>query len=328
MFDVKNVYQHQHKKIKWPYDAKTVRLYGSFDNWEKYIEMEKDGDVFVCEVYLYPGKYEYKFLVDNEKWCYDMKKEVVNDNFGGKNNVIYVEDPNIVKLVHISDTHGLFYNPDDMPPADILIHSGDFCRKGTPEEYYEFNEWLGKLPYKYKIIVLGNHDIKYMIDVEKINPLVEAPKRLFNAIILSSEKITIMGIKIYGIQWQYFHDWNYDILDEFKNDIDKYSFDHIPTDINILVTHGPSYNNLDLVDFKINDTKINSGSKDMAHVISLVKPSLHLFGHIHESYGYKTSDYGTTFLNGSSVGRYPSELINQPHVIIINSKTFEYTICN
>jgi hypothetical protein len=31
-----------------------------------------------------------------------------------------------------------------------------------------------------------------------------------------------------------------------------------------------------------------------------VKPLIHLFGHIHESYGYQATSFGTTFFNGSN----------------------------
>jgi Icc-related predicted phosphoesterase len=46
-----------------------------------------------------------------------------------------------------------------MPPkADILIHAGDYTKFGNKGHAVDFNEWLGTLPYKTKIVVSGNHE--------------------------------------------------------------------------------------------------------------------------------------------------------------------------
>ena len=34
-------------------------------------------------------------------------------------------------LLHLSDTHGQIEN---LPLADVIVHSGDFCEQGTGEE--------------------------------------------------------------------------------------------------------------------------------------------------------------------------------------------------
>lgn len=60
----------------------------------------------------------------------------------------------IVTFVVISDTH----NKHDMlnlPEGDVLIHCGDMSDDGKIEEIQTFNEWLGKTPYKHRIVICG-----------------------------------------------------------------------------------------------------------------------------------------------------------------------------
>jgi 3',5'-cyclic AMP phosphodiesterase CpdA len=42
-----------------------------------------------------------------------------------------------------------------------LVHSGDFTLRGTEKEIKDFNEWLGTLKFKHKIIIAGNHDFAF-----------------------------------------------------------------------------------------------------------------------------------------------------------------------
>ena len=63
-----------------------------------------------------------------------------------------------MKILHLSDTHGKHRELTDMPPADVLVHSGDFTLAGGDMEALDFIEWLCDLPYKHKIFIAGNHD--------------------------------------------------------------------------------------------------------------------------------------------------------------------------
>ena len=61
-------------------------------------------------------------------------------------------------LVLLSDTHEL-HREVDVPAGDILIHAGDFTMFSRSLEAIEdFNEWLGELPHRYKIVCPGNHE--------------------------------------------------------------------------------------------------------------------------------------------------------------------------
>ena len=43
-----------------------------------------------------------------------------------------------MKLLHLSDTHGLHKNLRSLPEADVIVHSGDFTFAGSEEEAYDF----------------------------------------------------------------------------------------------------------------------------------------------------------------------------------------------
>lgn len=40
-------------------------------------------------------------------------------------------------ILHISDTHSLHHQLQHLPPADILVHSGDFTLRGSEDEAHD-----------------------------------------------------------------------------------------------------------------------------------------------------------------------------------------------
>lgn len=276
--------------FNWKYGyAHYVELWGSFNDWNFPYFME-DGTVTID---LEPGTYEYKFKVDGN-WCYDIVKPVAKKHM---NNIKVVEGKDIVTIVHISDTHSLYH--DVLPDGDIFVHTGDFSIGGHYREYEIFNEWVKKFDFKHKLLVLGNHDLDYFTDNGK-DPHIEANKILTNVNILYDHK-NIMGIDFYGKSWNYNHMWNYEC--KIPHSADNYYNIHGPVDI--LLTHGPAFGNY--------------GSKQLLERINIVKPKLHLFGHIHYQYGICHNN-GTYFCNGSSVTEDSSKIVNKPIVIKFDSK--------
>ena len=59
----------------------------------------------------------------------------------------------MVRVVAVSDTHGLHDALGPLPPGDILIHCGDFTDKGSAAEVASFNRWLGEQPHAVKLVV-------------------------------------------------------------------------------------------------------------------------------------------------------------------------------
>ena len=64
-----------------------------------------------------------------------------------------------MRIVHISDTHCKRYQ---LPPGDILVHSGDFTNNGMHQasEIANFVRWWDSLAsaYRYRVLVPGNHE--------------------------------------------------------------------------------------------------------------------------------------------------------------------------
>ena len=73
-------------------EAKKVVLMGDFNQWNpKTHIMKKDEDgVWRKIVMVYPGRYEYKFLIDGE-WRLDPQNEhYCLNSFGSQNNVLVI----------------------------------------------------------------------------------------------------------------------------------------------------------------------------------------------------------------------------------------------
>ena len=208
---------------------------------------------------------------------------------------------NMPRLVLISDTHS-FYETLTVPDGDILIHSGDFGARGALSEVIRFNKWLGSLSHSNKIFVAGNHD--WCFEREKA----AAVASLTNARYLEDEATTCCGISIYGSPWQpRFFDWAFNVD---RGEALAAIWSKIPEGIDVLVTHGPPFEILDQV-----PSGECVGCEDLLRRIEVVRPKLHVFGHIHEGYGVMESDH-TLYVNASSCnGDY--ELVNQPIVIDI-----------
>ena len=88
-----------------------------------------------------------------------VKQESVGDKtssatFASEENVAQADD---VTVVCLGDSHSKHAN-FKIPPGDVLLHSGDFSMFGRKSDIVAFNDWLGKLPHRYKIVVAGNHD--------------------------------------------------------------------------------------------------------------------------------------------------------------------------
>lgn len=191
-----------------------------------------------------------------------------------------------MKVVFISDTHSQ-HEKLDMPEGDLLIHSGDFTTLGKVNEIVGFNDWLGKQPLKHKIIIAGNHDLLF----ESNNSL--ARSLITNAIYLENSEVNIEGLKIYGTPVSpRFYNWAFN--KERGSEINRY-WDMIPNNVDILITHSPPY--------KILDKSFKGeycGCEGLLEKIKLVKPKIHCFGHIHESYGILEQD-NIKFINSSSL---------------------------
>jgi HD-GYP domain-containing protein (c-di-GMP phosphodiesterase class II) len=92
----KNLCKKNKKEVCFKLDfpkAKEVFLIGDFNFWNAETDpMIKDGDKWSKIIYLAPGRYEYKFIVDGN-WILDPEnKEFAEDTVRGKSSVIFVNE--------------------------------------------------------------------------------------------------------------------------------------------------------------------------------------------------------------------------------------------
>ncbi|EIJ41353.1 putative phosphoesterase, ICC [Beggiatoa alba B18LD] len=205
-----------------------------------------------------------------------------------------------MKIVLVSDTHG-FHQDIDYPEGDILLHAGDITEHGTFAEIREFDNFLGTLPYRYKIFTAGNHDWALYQRPKEARALIK------NSIYLHDEGIEIDGLKIYGSAWQpRFLNMAFN-LSRGQELAEKWQL--IPKDTDILLTHTPPYGIGDTV-----STGEHVGCEALRTVVRALTLRLHVFGHIHENYGYFRENT-TVYVNASSCNlryapRNPPLLIN------------------
>ena len=205
-----------------------------------------------------------------------------------------------MKFVVVSDTH-LQHHKLKLPLADAIIHAGDITETGRKEEVLDFLEWFKSLPYEYKIFIGGNHDFY----LEKIANTAEEKELIPEGIhYLNDSGIKIRNLSIWGSPVQpQFYNWAFNRKRGLE--IQKH-WDLIPDNTNILITHGPPFGILD-----INLEGQNVGCENLLAKVQKVKPSFHVFGHIHEGYGRIKKD-GIDFMNCSILNEL-YRFKNKPH---------------
>lgn len=205
------------------------------------------------------------------------------------------KDVDGVRIVVMGDTHDQ-HRSLHVPAGDFLIHAGDFTLfNRSRESVLDFNRWLSELPHKRKIVIPGNHDFKFA-DVRW--------RRLISAAtFLLSEGTEIGGIGIWGssLTPSNFGSFGAESADDYRR-----IFSRIPIGMDLVITHGPPLGILDVG----GSGNRNQGCKQLLGAIRRVRPALHVFGHIHQSYG-TTSAGGTVFVNAALAGQN-HQLVRQP----------------
>ncbi|KAI5131758.1 Metallophosphoesterase Mpped2 [Manis pentadactyla] len=201
--------------------------------------------------------------------------------------------------------------PSHMTLQNQRATRGDFTELGLPSEVKKFNDWLGNLPYEYKIVIAGNHELtfdkEFMADlvkqdyyrfpsVSKLKPedFDNVQSLLTNSIYLQDSEVTVKGFRIYGAPWTpWFNGWGFN-LPRGQSLLDKWNL--IPEGIDILMTHGPPLGFRDWVPKELQRV----GCVELLNTVQRrVRPKLHVFGGIHEGYGIMTDGY-TTYINAST----------------------------
>jgi Icc-related predicted phosphoesterase len=222
-----------------------------------------------------------------------------------------------MKITFISDTHNKHkFVTNDLPGGDLLIHAGDISSMGYEHEIREFCKWYDSLDnYTNKIFIAGNHDWGFQYNVEKVKEILNFYENITylqdNSVLLGEDMVSV-----YGSPWQpEFYNWAFNL--ERKGNELKEKWDNIPSNTDILITHGPAYGYVDRVIGRVE----NLGCELLTERIKELKPKIHVCGHIHTGYGY-TFDGDTHYINASVLNE-SYVYYNKPLTIEWNPKTNE-----
>ena len=163
---------------------------------------------------------------------------------------------------------------------------------------------FAQLDHQYAMELFKNYDVKLLID----------------------EEFIYEDVKFYGSPMTpSFHRQNWVFNADRGEEISKY-WAKIPSDVNVLITHGPPYGILDTIPLSFRqspDEDIHRGCKDLLGVIKkrLIKLKLHCFGHLHNHYGIVLEPVSQTrdvlFSNGSVLNEDYKQVVKTPFIITL-----------
>lgn len=180
-----------------------------------------------------------------------------------------------MRVVCLSDTHE-YHKSISVPDGDLLIVSGDFTHRGARDAVKAFNSWLGTLPHKHKVVIAGNHELTFDPKKKVYEPGIQSD--LTNCTYLEDSWHVVEGFVVYGSPWTpEFYNWAFQLKGRGQA---IETWDKVPETADIVVTHGPARGILD----QCPDGR-QVGCLELATRLLAVEPRLHVFGHIHHSYG-------------------------------------------
>ncbi len=201
-----------------------------------------------------------------------------------------------MKLLHLSDTHGLI--PElDLRGVDVVVHSGDILPNRTRgfapiEENFQncylhaererYRKAWGGIPF---LFVTGNHEF--------IDPTKGLLAAGVDAINLNNTTVTIKGVTFRGFHYTPY--FNGEWADELQPIAMRYAVQSLEPElagVDVLVSHGPLYNVLDR-----NAQGVCCGNKPLCKMMKTMAspPRYFLHGHLHESHGFRVMKNFTVF---------------------------------
>ncbi len=203
----------------------------------------------------------------------------------------------------ISDLHGFL---PKLEGGDLLIVAGDVTATDTIKQHLQFYSWLHAQNYKKFIVVGGNHDNLLQTGDQILDAL-------YQTTYLCDSGTEFEGLKIWGSPWtKSFAGMNPKckafVVDTEQELLEKFSL--IPKDTDILVTHSPAWGVLDTV-----GRNRYAGSVSLHDLLKYeLSPKLHVFGHVHESYGRTTMEFLSKRDEDEKVVRKMYEAVNASYV--------------
>ncbi len=223
----------------------------------------------------------------------------------------------MINITTISDTHGKhdLVHGKNVGSGDLILHSGDCTPRGSREDIEEFLRWYGDLDFEMKVLIPGNHDF----DFERNPELCAELAANYGVTLLNDSGVKFHGLHIWGSPVQpWFYNWAFNRMRTKAQATAKYPFigdhwDKIPTNTDILLSHGPAYGILD----RTMRTNEHVGCELLLKKIQEIRPVLHVCGHIHEDRGVHVEQGPSpiTYVNASSL-----DLSYYPH----KAKAFKF----
>ena len=193
-----------------------------------------------------------------------------------------------VRVTVISDTH-MQHERLVLPEGDLLIHCGDMfdLYSRNPADLRGLDSWFARQPFDRIVCTGGNHDHL----LEHTLGFLAQPFR--HAEYLQDQAVRYRGLIVYGSPWvpglptHAFH--------KDRSELEA-AWAHVPTGVDILVTHTPPLGVLDR-----SSRGVSFGCPELAWQLRRIAPRVHCFGHVHASAGQARLGQ-TLFINAASVG--------------------------
>lgn len=214
-----------------------------------------------------------------------------------------------MKVTAFSDIHMQFSDELLVDSTDLLVCAGDATHLGKDHELYSFIRWLDLQPAKHKVFVPGNHEI----GLQKNEHMWKSYCKEKNIHLETNGFLYIEDKILFCSAWTpYFYDWAYNGTDDLEGDHKGPNLYRkwkpiLDCNIDLLVTHGPPRNVLDL-----NRHGEHCGSFILAKLLS-EQHSIkhHIFGHIHDSYGFTINNGIKTYNVSLDCLYYPEHKFTQ-----------------
>ena len=209
-----------------------------------------------------------------------------------------------MKITLVADTHGL-HELLNLSEGDLLIHAGDITEYGSEEEVMDFISWFARQLFTYKIFIAGNHDL-FLESCSAVKRKRFIPQ---GVTYLQNSAIEIEGLKIFGSPVTPYYLGM--AFNKREGKEIKKCWDKIPADTDILITHGPPKGIMDN----------GFGCETLINKLAVIKPMLHVFGHVHEQHG-SLQQTETCFVNAALVNSL-DPFLNRPYKLIAKPITKE-----
>ena len=221
--------------------------------------------------------------------------------------VLYIMKENKIKVVGISDTHGLL--PKDLPEGDVLCIAGDISPLEIQNDQtsmvswfcLEFLPWVDSVPFKKVILVPGNHDFFFENIHKRISALTpeytefrwrsasDVIKKLlpgnwrsrYNKLVyLCDSSYEYEGRRFYGTPWiKDLRGWAFYLEDESL----KEKYNNIPKKCDVIITHmPPKIEGLgSVLQSGMFNTSADYGSDELAEALKVRDFKYAICGHVH-----------------------------------------------